>query len=444
MAQVTSSVDLRAQVTCPHCWQNFPPDETLWIAAHTDVMRDPMVPSEPLRFLPSRFNVNGLAIDVRGGVCEHLACPHCHLHLPRVFLEMAPLFVSIFGSPFCGKSNYLAAMTWQLKTSLRSTFCLDFANKNPLTNQFLGENHTKLFNNPRPNDLVLIDKTQQAGELYQPILLKGQRILLPRPLVFSVSPDKGHQAYMPDRPRNPLARALCLYDNAGEQFLPGGESTSQPCKHLAVSKVRLFLFDPTQHPRFRLACQDKSNDPQFRQQKYLYSQDQILAEAANRIRSYSEPRLSQSEKIPGHLVVVVSKFDACQSLCRRKRIMETPLTRKVHGGSSVLDIDALMSVSDEIKAMLEANAGEVVNEAESSFQDVVYIPASAFGRPPEQVDDQANLFGIRPKDVHSQWTEVPMLYALHQAAPRLIPATKHKLSVVRPDGATDHRWKETG
>lgn len=444
MAQVTASVDLRAQITCPHCWQAFAPDETLWIAAHSEVMRDPMIPSEPLRFLPSRFNVNGLAIDVRGGVCEHLACPHCHLHLPRVFLEMAPLFVSIFGSPFCGKSNYLAAMTWQLKTSLRSTFCLDFANKNPLTNQFLGENHTKLFNNPRPNELVLIEKTQQAGELYQPILLKGQRIRLPRPLVFSISPDKGHQAFVPDKPRNPLARALCLYDNAGEQFLPGGESTSQPCKHLAISKMRLFLFDPTQHPRFRHACQDKSQDPQFRQQKWLYSQDQILAEAANRIRSYSEPRLSQSEKIPGHLVVIVSKFDACQNLCRRKKIMETVLTRKVHGGSSVLDIDALMAVSDEIKAMLSEHAGEVVNEAESSFQNVVYIPCSAFGRPPEQVDDQANLFGIRPKDVRSQWTEVPLLYALHQAAPRLVPATKHKLSVVRPEANGDHRWKETG
>jgi len=444
MASVSSAVDLRAQVTCPHCWQVFSPDETLWIAAHSDLMGDPMLPAEPQRFLPSRFNVNGLALDVRGSVCEHLACPHCHLHLPRVFLEMAPLFVSIFGSPFCGKSNYLTAMTWQLKTSLRSTFCLDFANKNPLTNQFLGDNHTKLFNNPRPNELVLIDKTQQAGELYQPILLKGQRILLPRPLVFSVSPDKGHPAFAPSRPRNPLARALCLYDNAGEQFLPGGESASQPCKHLAVSKVRLFLFDPTQHPRFRHACSEKSVDPQFRQQKWLYSQDQILAEAANRIRSYSEPRLSQSEKIPGQLVVIVSKFDAIHALCRRKKITDTPLTRKVHGGSSVLDLDALQSVSDEIRSMLESIAGEVVNEAESSFQEVIYIPVSAFGRPPEQVDEQANLFGIRPRDVHSQWTEVPLLYALHKAAAKLVPATRHKLSVVGGDGPTDQRWKETG
>ena len=98
MAGATASVDLRAQITCPHCWKNFPPDEVLWVAAHSDLMGDPMLPAEPQRFLPSRFTVSGLAIDVRGAVCEHLACPNCHLHLPRAFLEMSPLFVSIFGS----------------------------------------------------------------------------------------------------------------------------------------------------------------------------------------------------------------------------------------------------------------------------------------------------------------------------------------------------------
>src|SRR5262245_1736033 len=454
MAGLSASVDLRAQVTCPHCWQNFPPDEVLWIAAPSDLMGDPMLPSEPRRFLPTRFTVSGLAIDVKGAVCEHLACPNCHLHLPRAFLEMSPLFVSIFGSPFCGKSNYLAAMTWQLKTTLRTSFRLDFANKNPLQNQFLGDNHTKLFNNPRQDELVLIDKTQQAGELYQPVLMKGQRILLPRPLVFSVSPDKGHPAFDAARLRNPLAKVLCLYDNAGEQFLPGGESSSQPCKHLAVSKVRLFLFDPTQHPKFRLACQDKSKDPQFRQQKYLYSQDQVLAEAASRIRSYSEPRLSQHEKIPGQLVVVVSKFDACQQLCRRKKLLETPVIRYTEKGS-LLDVDLLHAVSDEVRFLLSQYAGEVINEAESSFSDVVYIPVTALGRSPEQVDDQSNLFGIRPRDVHSQWTEFPMLFALHKAAPKLVPVASHKIAVAQGTAKSngserqaaepaDVRLKETG
>ncbi len=442
----TSAVDLRAQVTCPHCWHKFPPDEVLWIASHSDLTGDPMLPAENQRFLPTRFTVQGHAIDVKGGVCEHLACPNCHLNLPRVFLEMSPLFVSIFGAPFCGKSNFLTAMTWQLKTSLRTNFHLDFADKSPLANQFLGQNHTKLFNNPQEEDLVIIDKTQQAGELYQPVNMKGgQRVLLPRPLVYSISPDKGHHAFDPARPRNPLSRVLCLYDNAGEQFLPGGESSTQPCKHLAVSKVRLFLFDPTQHPKFRRAvvAKAKDPDPQFMQSKYLYPQDQVLAEGALRIRNYLETPLAQSEKIPGQLVVLVSKFDSCQALCRRKRLFEVPVIRKLPDGASVMDLEALKAVSDDVRGMLGEHAGEVINEAESSFQEVIYIPVSAFGRSPQQDVERPDMFLIRPKDVHSQWTEVPMLYALHKVAPRVVPIGQRQLNVV-PGEENRGRWKETG
>jgi hypothetical protein len=155
--------------------------------------------------------------------------------------------------------------------------------------------------------------------------------------------------------------------------------------------------------------------------------------------------LSQNEKIPGQLVVVVSKFDAIQNLCRRKKLLDTPVIRKTDSGRSVLHVDSLQALSDDVRTILAEHAGEVINEAESSFQEVLYVPVSAFGRAPEQVNDQANLFGIRPRDVRSQWTEVPMLYALHKAAPRLVPVAQHKLSVV---GAKDNekqvRWKETG
>ena len=97
----------------------------------------------------------------------------------------------------------------------------------------------------------------------------------------------------------------------------------------------------------------------------------------------------------------------------------------------MLDVDLLHTVSDEIRDTLGEYAGEIVNEAESSFAEVIYIPVTALGRSPEQVDDQSNLFGIRPRDVHSQWTEFPMLYALHKAAPKLVPVASHKIGVAK-------------
>ena len=59
-------------------------------------------------------------------------------------------------------------------------------------------------------------------------------------------------------------RALGLYDNAGEHFLPGRDTLGSPVtRHLARSRVLFFLFDPTQDPRFRKACSGKMHDPQM-------------------------------------------------------------------------------------------------------------------------------------------------------------------------------------
>ena len=75
---------LRSRVTCPHCWNEFPPDRALWIAQHPDLVGDPRLGADqPQRFLPTRFNVQGAAIDSRGFACHGLACPKCHLAVPR-------------------------------------------------------------------------------------------------------------------------------------------------------------------------------------------------------------------------------------------------------------------------------------------------------------------------------------------------------------------------
>ena len=74
-------------VTCAHCWHRFRPARILWVAQHEDLAGDPVLKDEPLRFLPTRFNLEGMAIDGRGMVCNTMACPQCHLHIPRVLLE---------------------------------------------------------------------------------------------------------------------------------------------------------------------------------------------------------------------------------------------------------------------------------------------------------------------------------------------------------------------
>jgi hypothetical protein len=77
------------KITCPHCWQRFRPEELLRISRHADLLGDQVLGSDaPLRFLPSRFDVSGNALDARGMACQSLACPRCHLMIPRALTEI--------------------------------------------------------------------------------------------------------------------------------------------------------------------------------------------------------------------------------------------------------------------------------------------------------------------------------------------------------------------
>src|SRR3954453_3880620 len=109
-------IALLSQVTCPHCWESFPPEQILWISEHVELLDDPLLgPERQQRFSPSRFTLEGDAIDARGLTARSLACPRCHLPIPRSMMEIEPLFLSILGAPASGKSYLLTAMTWQLR-----------------------------------------------------------------------------------------------------------------------------------------------------------------------------------------------------------------------------------------------------------------------------------------------------------------------------------------
>ena len=91
----TTGSPLVSRVVCPHCWERFPPEDSLWIAEHAELIGDAKLGAVRTRFLPSRFTPDGNAMDTRGEACQSLACPRCHLGLARGMLEMEPLFLSI-------------------------------------------------------------------------------------------------------------------------------------------------------------------------------------------------------------------------------------------------------------------------------------------------------------------------------------------------------------
>ncbi len=292
----------------------------MWVSEHAELYGDERLGRDHLRrFLPTRFTVEGLAIDARGLPCHQLACPQCHLIVPRALLEMEPLFVSIFGSQYSGKSFYLAALTWELRRKLPLNFQISFSDADPAMNRLLSEYEESVFANPAGQVSIplgkLISKTQAQGEMYDTVAFGSQAVTYPHPFLLSMRPLEQH----PNAARAAeLGKVVCLYDNAGESFVPGADSAASPVtRHLARSRILLFVCDPLQEARFRAAC------PRVRPPgpgERLLRQEPILQEAAARIRKYAQ--LKQNERHAAPLVVVLTKYDMWSSLLNDDRPQE--------------------------------------------------------------------------------------------------------------------------
>jgi hypothetical protein len=415
---------LLSKVTCPHCWHTFPPHDTKWVAAHPSLRDDPKVPEGGRRFLPTRFSVSGQAIDMKGELCTDLACPRCHLNLPRDVIELPLAIFSILGAPSSGKSYYLASSLWQLRTSLAKRFGISLEDSDPIANQKLHQYEETLFLSSANDRLVALPKTELDGDLYEQIEIEPGRVVqLPRPFIFRMS-------LLPDHPKAKTirknGRSICLYDNAGEHFLPGAQTANSPgTRHMAVSKALMYIFDPTQHAQIRRLCQGKTDDPQISGDAGSYRQDLVLSEATRRIRA--ETGMPQSQRDQRPLIVVLTKYDAWRAAVQAPTLSTDQILRKPAGESCVLDVSLLKKISDRFRTILITSAPEIVSTAEAFSSDVTYIPVSALGCSPQPVPGsavEANgrlSLGVRPSDIVPIWSEVPLLYAMYRTIPGFLP-----------------------
>jgi hypothetical protein len=420
-----NSTTLLAKITCPHCWHTFPPHETKWVAAHPALRDDAKVPEGGRRFLPTRFSVSGQAIDMKGELCSDLACPRCHLNLPRDVIELPLAIFSILGAPSSGKSYYLASSLWQLRTSLAVRFGISFEDSDPVANQKLHQYEETLFLSSGQERLVALPKTELDGDLYEQIEIEPDRVVqLPRPFIFRMS-------LLPDHPKSKSirknGRSICLYDNAGEHFLPGAQTANSPgTRHMVVSKALMYVFDPTQHAQMRKMCQGKTDDPQVSGTASSFRQDLVLSEATRRIRA--ETGMPQSQRDPRPLIVVLTKYDAWRTAVNAPPLSTDQVLRKTQSETAVFDVSLLKQVSDKFRSILLTAAPEIVSTAEAFSSDVTYIPVSALGCSPQPIpgSDQNTggrlSLGINPADIAPIWSEIPLLYAIHRTIPGFLPA----------------------
>lgn len=388
-----------------------------WISAHEELLGDYRVgPDANQRFRPTRFDVYGNAIDVKGLSCQDLSCPNCHLKIPRSVLVFRSFFISIAGTPSCGKSFYLAAMVWKMRQSFPKLFNLLVADSDGECNKILNSYEEQLFFSSEKSGLVKLAKTDVTGDWYSVVQYSDQAVTYPKPFYFDLRPSEDH--FNAGQTRK-LSRLMCVYDNAGESFLPGADTVANPVtRHLGIAQAWLFCFDPTQDPRFRRALAGKSNDHQVNESPVTARQESVLNEMINRIRKHSDLGLKDKTNRP--LIVVCTKFDAWEKLFGD---LPDPLLHSAQAGCSVLDMDLIDEVSEKLKNILDELCPEVVSASQSISDLVYFIPVSATGDSPVK-DPQSGDYRIRADFIEPRWCEVPVLLAMAHRAPKLVKAAR--------------------
>ncbi|NQW48970.1 MAG: hypothetical protein HQ464_14515 [Planctomycetes bacterium] len=431
-----TAINLVPQVRCPNCWHAFAPESVLFIASSQDLAGDPRLedPEERRRFIATRFRPDGAAVDEMGMDCRDLACPNCHLLVPRVLFEQrATMFLSIFGRPQSGKSYLLAAMMRQSKRLLPQKFGLGFTEPHPPSNRLVQSYENSLFNHPDPEALVDIPKTMSAdfgGRLWYQVVKFGDEIhRFPRPMFFQVVPLVNHPN---GGNASQYARTLCLYDNAGEDFEAGRQDkpNNPVTQHLARSSGLMFVFDPTQEPAFLRACHGRSADPQIEANikvsagEILDPQATILATADQNVKKFLGRPIAEPLETP--LVVVVTKHDAWKHMLGGDlpAFIGEPKT----GGICGLQVAVIEEISQRLRGLLMQHTPEVVAAAQRFSRHVYFVPVSATGCAPVQAGEQDGRpdYKFRAGSVSPYWIEVPLLWLLARHVQGLVPTEKRR------------------
>ena len=382
-----AQAELGESFMCPYCRTVSDLADVLSVSTSPSLLGDPVLgEGEQRRFLPSQFTGNGLALDSEGGVCTEIACPRCHMALPRMLLDTPQMVMSVIGAAGAGKSVFLASSMWQCRQLLGRMFGVSFMDLDPVANRWINAYEEKLFFQEDNQVLQQIEKTDlQASNVCRTVMLDGDSILLPLPSFFQIRSKT-----------DPQPQSLVVYDSAGEHFRAGADTqASAVTLNMLNADVLFFMFDPSADPRFRSMLDHGTGTAQ----NYAQRQDVLLAEMAARIRRHmgnrSETRLAKP------LIFGVSKAD----LLRQHLPLNTTIYRAINDKHYALDLEALRKVSDATEMLLYDIAPEVTATAHEIASEVWFVPISALGHNPMRE-------GVRPCDIKPIWTELPVVFTL--------------------------------
>ncbi len=380
---------------CPACWLRFDAGDILHIAVHDSLRGDPILgESAAKRFLPTRFNDEGLALDEFGLPCPDLACPHCHRRLPAGFVGIPQHVVSLLGDTSAGKSHFLTSSLCVLAESLHREFEISLQDADPEANETLNARQRALANAKSPEE-AFIAPTDRNDDSYDSVSRYGRMARLPRPYVYRAS--------SPGQAFDPFA--LAFFDNQGGDFQPGADTPDSPgAQHIVHAGGLVFLFDPFSNSNFRKLLNDQ-NDPQF-DAKPLDRQETLLAETL--LRAQRHLKLAPGRKLDTPLALVAGKHDAWSNAFPRQDLKPVVAEHR-------LDLKAIDANSDKLRALLRETCPKIVAAAESLSSEVRYFAASSFGHTPTRIDEQR--IAPDPARIAPTGVDAPLLWLMARMEP---------------------------
>lgn len=373
---VSSQTSLVRRVQCPSCSHAFGPESIRFISEHSALQGDSIAgPLEGLRFRSSRFDLDGNAIDMQGRVCTRVACPNCHIEMPRALLECPTTCISIVGAPGTGKSCLIGAASWSLR-KWAGLFGYSWVDVEPRLNALLHGYESGLFQGVA-GDVQKPPKTGvSGGDWYHQVRVGSRVEIAPKPMYFRIARTGGAPS------------VVVMYDNAGEHFQPVA-ANAQPShtRHLGRAQALVFVLDPTAQ----------------KATERLHRQELILIEAVARIRRLAG--LDQSAKLAIPLIVALTKADLWGKL------VGLDLSRRpiLAGSQGELDRAAIDSAASRAKSHVN-NVFPELMQSLSAFADTVHwVPCSAIKTTKQEA---MNAERVRPEP---EWAEVPFLVAIAEA-----------------------------
>jgi len=383
---------------CPQCWMTFRPGEVMAIACHEDLRGDPVLGSAAMRrFLPRHFDEHGFPVDEMGCTCRDLACPHCRHQLPLDLFRLPFHIVSLVGIQRSGKSYYLAILARIISQIMAREFRVRWEDLDPTGNIPLNDLRNRLFAAPDAEGAAL-EKTALGGVMYTEVHRAGRVVAMPRPFTYRVTHPSGQQA------------AFVFYDNAGEHFMPGISVEESPgALHVTEASAILFLFDPLVSTEFRKHLKP-GTDPQLELHDVPDIQDIVLDEMRVRFARARGHAARDNLAIP--FGVIVGKCDAWIQLVGGPEVLR-PVVREGR-----LDRAALAHNSALTRQALQAHCPEITARLDALSSHTLYFPVSSFGHTPLRTSR-----GVAPdpKKLQPWLAEAPVLWALDQLTPGLIP-----------------------